>query len=93
MNRVTVLKLMAEGWELGVANDSRGARVSIQQGGQCKGGESRTVSWTVFAAMKKRGEIVRVQEPENQRKFWLTRYALSGVGARRNAQAAPEEKP
>ena len=73
MKRVEALKLMAEGWELGVVTSPYGASVTLQKGGQMRGGKTLTVSWTVYEAMRKRGEIVESGKP----KFWITLYKLS----------------
>ena len=79
MKRVDVLKLMAEGWELGVSSHGGDSRVSIQKGGQGRGGEARTVSWTVYEAMRNRGEIEMVQPQE---KYWLRKYRLVRIDKR-----------
>ena len=80
MKRIEALKLMAEGWELAKLSGTRGdAHIVVQKGGQGRGGEVRTVSWTVYEAMLKRNEIEKVEEPESQRKFWRTRYRLSAA--------------
>lgn len=80
MKRVEALKLMAEGWELSVTRDIRsGATVQVQKGGAGRGGEVRRLSWTVYEAMKKRGEIEKVEETEATRRFWRDRYRLKAT--------------
>lgn len=82
MKRAEALELMAEGWELSVSRDTSGdARVTIQKGGAGHGGEVRRVSWTVYKAMRKRNEIVKVIEKEKDRRFWRDRYALANMNS------------
>ena len=78
MKRQEVLKLMADGWELASTSGIRDdGRVSLQQGGQGRGGKVVTVSRTVLEAMLRRGEVVKAEVPQSRHRFCRTIYRLS----------------
>ena len=57
-----VLKLMAEGWELGVSSSAQGSRAWLQKEGLGKGGEVQSLSIATVHALRKRGFIVSLTE-------------------------------
>ena len=76
-NMKEVLALLESGkWELGYGDGTRSdGRYWIQKGGLCRGGESRTVSLTVFRALEKR-KLVEMMPRQSKQPFWLRRYRL-----------------
>lgn len=73
--QLEVLRLMADGWELGSSVSSQRSSTWLQKGGCGRGGESQTVSANTIAALWNR-DLIEFGE----RSFPTQTYKLTALG-------------